>query len=94
MFVPVLPCEPGYLSKDSGVSICSYSYTHRAKNVLTFLNNKTKQKGGGGGGVDKIKKSIYKFIMANISAIWQQQAAHTTIHHLLAAQHEPYREKN
>ena len=27
--------------------------------------------------------------MANSSAIWQQ-AAHTTYHHLLAAQQEPY----
>ena len=35
-------------------------------------------------------KMLYKCIMANTSSIWQQ-AAHTTYHHLLAAQQEPYK---
>ena len=37
MFVPVLPCEPGYLSKDSGVSICSYSYNTHTEKCINFF---------------------------------------------------------
>ena len=36
-------------------------------------------------------KMLYKYIMANTSAIWQQLHAHTNYHHLLAAQQEPYK---
>ena len=39
----------------------------------------------------KLKKMLYKCLMANISAIWQR-AAHTTDHHLLAVQQESFQE--